>query len=231
VLTKDASAGFFLRAVFLLRFRSHWRGSGGLPEEVTRIAVKQANAAFVRSYLSETELPRDGSPEVVLAGRSNVGKSSLVNGLVGKKGLARTGSRPGTTQAINFFRLDGRFYLVDLPGFGYHEAGKHASREWAREIRRYIQRRETIVLVLQLVDCRIDPTEQDVQLAAWLDRTGLPRAVVATKCDKLSNNEQMKRKTRLSECMNRAEIILSSAVTGQGCREIWKRMAEAIQNG
>jgi len=193
--------------------------------------VKQANAEFVRSYLSESELPRDGLPEVALAGRSNVGKSSLVNSLVGRKALARTGSRPGTTQAINFFRLNGRCYLVDLPGFGYHEAGKQASREWAREIRRYIQRRETIVLVLQLVDCRIDPTEQDLLLAAWLDRAGLPRAVIATKCDKLSRNEQVKRKVRLSECMNRTEVILSSAITGQGCREIWKRMAEAVQNG
>ena len=193
--------------------------------------MKQTDAEFVRSYLSESELPRDGSPEVVLAGRSNVGKSSLVNSLTGRKGLARTGSRPGTTQAINFFRLAGGFYLVDLPGFGYHEAGRQASREWAREIRRYIQKRESIVLVLQLLDCRIDPMEQDLQLAAWLDRAGLSRAVVATKCDKLSRNQQASRRQRLSECMNRAEIILSSAATGQGCGEIWKRMAEAVQNG
>ena len=198
---------------------------------MTRIAVRQTRAEFVRSFLSESELPRDGSPEVVLAGRSNVGKSSLINSLVGRKGLARTGSRPGTTQAINFYRLEGRFYLVDLPGFGYHEAGKQASREWARQIRRYIQRRETIVLVLQLIDGRIEPTDQDLQLAAWLDHAGIQRAVVATKCDKLSGDEQVKCRSQLAECMSRAEIILSSAVTGQGCREIWKRVADATRNG
>ena len=170
-------------------------------------------------------------PEVVVAGRSNVGKSSLINSLLGHRGLARSGSRPGTTRALNFYRTDGRFYLVDLPGFGYSEAGKRAGREWAREIRNYVRDRRSIVLVIQLVDCRMDQTDLDIRLAAWLDRLGIPRVVVATKSDKLSGNGQVVQKNRISNCMNGAEVILSSAVTGQGSKEIWKRMADAIQNG
>lgn len=193
--------------------------------------MKLSRAEYVKSALQERDFPRDGLPEVVIAGRSNVGKSSLINALTLKRGLARTSATPGKTLTFNFYRIDQQFYLVDIPGFGYSRAGKAASKRWGKEIERYFRSRPTIALVLQLVDARMAPTELDLQLAGWLDSLRILRLVVGTKSDKLSGNGQAVQRKRLSEELGGVEVILASAETGQGCREIWNRMAEAVRNG
>jgi GTP-binding protein len=127
-------------------------------------------ADFVISAVSESDFPQEGIPEVVFAGRSNVGKSSLMNRLVGNEKLARTSSTPGKTQSINFYRLNRSFFFVDLPGYGYAKAGKAAVEQWKRLIERYFRTRTTIVLVIQLIDSRMPPTDSDFQLAGWMCR-------------------------------------------------------------
>ncbi len=186
-------------------------------------------AEFVVSAFTERDFPRDGIPEVVLAGRSNVGKSSLINRLAGKKSLARTSSTPGKTQSINFYRFERSFFLVDLPGFGYARAAKNANRQWKRLVEEYFQDRPAISLVIQLVDARMNPTALDIELTEWLDYLNIPRIVVATKADKLSGNERVTQSRELSKFFRGGPVILSSAVSGIGCTEIWKRVTDAIR--
>ena len=184
-------------------------------------------AEFVKSAVSERDFPAEGIPEVVFTGRSNVGKSSLINKLVGNRKLARTSSTPGKTQSINYYLLDRTFFFVDLPGFGYAKAGKFAVRKWKDLIERYFHKQSTIALVIQLVDSRMPPTDMDIQLAEWLDELQLPRIVVATKSDKLSNSQKILQSRLLTGSMGGRPIVMSSAKTGEGCREIWKQVQQA----
>jgi len=186
------------------------------------------HAEFVVSAFSERDFPRPDIPEVVLAGRSNVGKSSLINRLAGQKSLARTSSTPGKTRCINFYRMDGAFFLVDLPGYGYSAAGRAASRSWRRLIESYFENRARIALAVQLVDARMPPTPLDTQLAGWLDRLGIRRMIVATKSDKLSGNERKVQQREISLAFAGAPVTLTSAATGDGCKEIWKHITEAL---
>ncbi len=185
---------------------------------------------FVVSAFSERDFPRDGIPEVVVAGRSNVGKSSLINRLAGVRRLARTSGTPGKTRSINFYRFESSFFLVDLPGFGYSRMGKAASRKWERLIEQYFRGRPTIALVIQLVDARMAPTALDLEMAEWLDFLKIPRIVVATKSDKLSGNEKSRQPREISNTFGGMSVILSSAVTGTGCTEIWKQVNQALRN-
>jgi GTP-binding protein len=164
---------------------------------------------------------------VVLAGRSNVGKSSLINRLVGRKGLARTSSTPGKTRSVNFYGYDGRFYLVDLPGFGYAR-GKRDD-EWRELAESYFARHETVALVIQLVDARMSPTPLDLQFSDWVKEYRIPRLVAATKADKLSGNERVTHLRRIREEIAGVPVVLSSSVTGMGCTEIWNRVVDATQ--
>jgi GTP-binding protein len=186
-------------------------------------------AEFIVSAFAERDFPREGIPEVVIAGRSNVGKSSLINRLAGKKGLARISSTPGKTQSINFYRFERSFFLVDLPGFGYATAGKAESQKWKRLVEQYFRGRQTITLVIQLVDARMTPTRLDLELAEWLNHENIRRLVVATKADKLSGNARVVQSRLISNTLGGQPVILSSAVTGTGCNEIWKWVIEAIQ--
>ena len=185
-------------------------------------------AEFVKSAVSERDFPVEGIPEVVFTGRSNVGKSSLINKLVGNRKLARTSSTPGKTQSINYFRLNGTFFFVDLPGFGYAKAAKFAVRKWKVLIDRYFHKQTTIALVIQLVDSRMQPTEMDIQLSEWLDDLNLPRIVVATKSDKLSKNQKSLQERIISGSLGNQPVVMSSAKTGEGCREIWKQVQQGV---
>lgn len=182
---------------------------------------------FVISAVSERDFPRSGIPEVVFAGRSNVGKSSLINRLVGNVKLARTSSTPGKTQSINFYRINGSYFFVDLPGFGYAKTDKSTIRQWKILIERYFQNRSTIALAIQLIDSRMPPTNLDVQLSEWLDELEIPRLIVGTKSDKLSNNQKGSQLRVISNSLGLHSIVMSSAETGMGCKEIWKRVLEA----
>jgi GTP-binding protein len=184
-------------------------------------------ADFVISAVSERDFPKEGIPEIVFAGRSNVGKSSLINRLTGNEKLARTSSTPGKTQSINFYRLNGSFFFVDLPGYGYAKAGKSAVQQWKRIIDQYFRKRSVIVLTIQIVDSRMPPTDSDLQLSEWLQRIEIPYMVVATKADKLSNNQQHAQLSVISSSFGGQPVVMSSAKTGTGCREIWKRVLQA----
>jgi GTP-binding protein len=187
-------------------------------------------AEFVVSAMVARDFPSDGLPEVALAGRSNVGKSSLINRLAKIKGLARTSSTPGKTQSINFYRVDRSFYLVDLPGYGFAKAGKELSRKWQVSTEQYFRNRPAIALVIQLVDARMPPTVLDFQLAEWLQHWAIQRLLVATKADKLSGNQLPAHARMISEALGGDQIIMSSAITGMGSKEIWARVVSATQN-
>jgi GTP-binding protein len=184
-------------------------------------------ADFIISAVSERDFPQAGMPEIVFAGRSNVGKSSLINRLAGTGKLARTSSTPGKTQTINFYLLNGAFFFVDLPGFGYAKAGQSAVRQWKRLVERYLVKRSNIVLAIQLVDSRMPPTKLDLQLSEWLEKLNMPLLLVAAKADKLSNNRKNAQLRIICDSFGGQSVVMSSAKTGAGCKEIWKRIHQA----
>lgn len=190
--------------------------------------MKNTQVELVASAFLPRDFPRAEMPEIVLAGRSNVGKSSLINRLIGVKGLARTSAKPGKTRSINFYRCGSSFSLVDLPGFGFAH-GRTGSREWKKLVEQYFRSRPAVALVIHLIDARRPPTELDVQFAGWLAHLGVPRLIAATKADKLSGNQRAVELQAIAEKFPEAPVIFSSAVTGIGCKQIWDRVVEATQ--
>jgi GTP-binding protein len=188
-------------------------------------------AEFIMSAVSGSDFPREGIPEIVFAGRSNVGKSSLINRLAGNEKLARTSSTPGKTQSINFYRINRSFMFVDLPGYGYAKAPKAEIRQWKQLVDRYFEERPAVVLALHLVDARMPPTRLDLQLSGWIERLEIPRMIVATKSDKLSGNQKAIQMRLISGSLSGQPVIMSSAKTGAGCREIWERVLKAAAVG
>ncbi len=191
--------------------------------------MRKDAAEFVVSAYSWRDFPRESLPEIVLAGRSNVGKSSLINKLSGSKRVARIGSSPGTTRSVNFYRCKGKFMLVDLPGYGYATAGRKQAMQWKRLVEDYFRRRRAVALVLHLVDSRLQPSPLDKELQSWMAAFGIPYQVVATKADKLSGNGRSAQTRAISQALA-APVVMCSAVTGLGCNEIWKRLADTIRD-
>ncbi len=181
------------------------------------------HAEFLISATSAEQFPREPKPEVAFLGRSNVGKSSLLNQLVGNQKLAFTSSRPGCTQQINFFDLDGKLRLVDLPGYGYAKAPEAVRRQWAGFINEYLLHREALRLCVCLLDIRRGWMETDRQLREWLEAQQRPYVVVATKADKLRGIQQVRQQVEQirSEIPGR-DVLAVSAQTGQGVKELWQ---------
>ncbi len=185
-------------------------------------------AEFEFSAGTKEQLPKSDMPEIVFSGRSNVGKSSLINKLLNRKALARVSGTPGKTATVNFFQVDGcRF--VDLPGYGYAKVSKSEKERWARLVEGYLAQKRNIVLVLQLVDMRRDPTEDDFFMLRYLSESGLPYAVVCTKSDKLNKTETAARKNRLEELFGSEGIAYYpfSAVTGEGAEALRELIQQA----
>ncbi len=145
-------------------------------------------AKFVISNTDINECPTDGKPEFAFIGRSNVGKSSLINMLVDKKDLAKTSGRPGKTQLINHFIINKEWYLVDLPGYGYAKASKSSRSQWERFIADYLTKRKTLINIFVLLDSRLEPQKIDIEFMGWCAEEGLPFSMVFTKTDKLSTS-------------------------------------------
>jgi GTP-binding protein len=181
-------------------------------------------ASFVIGAAEWAQLPTDGRPEVAFVGRSNVGKSSLLNALLHRKNLAYTSKSPGKTQQLNYFLIDKRFYLVDLPGYGYAKAPRSARAEWAQLQDRYLAERDPLRGVVQLVDSRHPPQDSDVELIEELDRIGHPHLIVLTKADKLSGNGRARAQRRIEECLSDLGIerptVLTSATSGRGIGDV-----------
>ncbi|MCY3824674.1 MAG: ribosome biogenesis GTP-binding protein YihA/YsxC [Nitrospinae bacterium] len=192
------------------------------------------NAQFIKSAAERAGWPRADLPEIAFAGRSNVGKSSLINFLTNRKSLAKTSATPGKTQLVNFFGVDGRFNLVDLPGYGYARVPLAERARWRPMIETYLEHRETLQGVVVLIDSRRGAREMDLHLLEWLAAVNLPACLVLTKADKLKKNERKGVLDALVKTMTDggglygrwSGPILCSANTGLGKREILAQMAE-----
>ena len=161
--------------------------------------MKILSAEFVKSASKPSEYPKGGLPELAIAGKSNVGKSSLINALVNRKNLAKISSTPGRTQLINFFLINGKLSLVDLPGYGYAKVPLHIRQTWKPMVESYLQTREDIRLVILIIDARRGASAEDLNLLDWLDYHRIPSLIVLTKTDKLSQIERAQQKKNLSE--------------------------------
>lgn len=193
--------------------------------------MKVTSARFVTSAIHPDEFPKDGRPEFAFAGRSNVGKSSLLNALLRCKGLAKTSGTPGKTQTINFFDVNGRIYFADLPGYGYAKVPKKVKQRWGEVMTGYLRMRETLRLVVQLVDSRHPPTDKDLEMLELLDHAQVPTLVVATKIDKLKRSQRQRNLQTVRETLDLdkdALIIPFSAVTGEGVRPVWQVIDDLV---
>ena len=147
------------------------------------------NAEFVKSVVNEKDFKNDGLPQIVFSGKSNVGKSSVINKLLNRKNFARVGSEPGKTVHINYFLIDKTAYFVDLPGYGFAKVSKAERDRWGALMEQYFKRTDLITLGVMIVDCRHKPTADDVTMAQWFKDSGCPMVVVANKCDKVKKSE------------------------------------------
>jgi len=193
--------------------------------------MKVISAAFVKSVMRVEQCPRDGRPEVAFVGRSNVGKSSLLNAMLKRKGLAKTSSTPGKTQTINFFDVNGTLYFVDLPGYGYAKVPGAVKLEWSRVMTAYLREREPLKLVVQLLDARHAPTKRDEEMMDLLETAEVPTLVVATKVDKLKRSERTENLKTIRaelELDEDAVVLPFSAVTGEGVKPLWGIIEDAL---
>ncbi|MGH9766753.1 MAG: ribosome biogenesis GTP-binding protein YihA/YsxC [Blastocatellia bacterium] len=190
--------------------------------------MKVISAKFIAAAQAQDSFPKDRRPEIVFMGRSNVGKSSLINSLLGVKGLARTSSTPGRTQSINFFLINDKFYFVDLPGYGYAKTSKENRRAWGNLIEKYLAEREQLMLSILIVDARHEPSPLDLQMKSWLQHSGIPYLVVSTKVDKLSANERQKSRLRAEQVLDTERVIPYSSLTRDGANQIWNEIRTSI---
>lgn len=180
-----------------------------------------------------SQYPAADKPEIAFAGRSNVGKSSLLNLLTGRKSLARVSGSPGKTRTINFYLINGEFRIVDLPGYGYARVSKSESRSWGEMMESYLEKRPNLIKVIQLVDIRHKPSAQDVQMYEYLKYYGLDGIVAATKADKISNNEKQKNLKLIRDTlgMSKDDIIIPvSALKRTGQDKLLDVMEELLDS-
>ena len=185
--------------------------------------VNLQKAEFVRSAAKAGDFPRDGLPQVAFAGRSNVGKSSVINRLLNRKNFARVGAAPGKTTHINYFLIDSQFYLVDLPGYGYAKVSKAEKERWGRLMEEWFADNGLMTLGIMIVDARHKPTADDCTMARWFKESGRPFAVVANKLDKLRKSDILPNLARIRETLELEEavkVIPFSAEKGDGRQEL-----------
>lgn len=191
-------------------------------EKKTKV-IKQAELDIVCGVTSR--LPDTGMPEVAFAGKSNVGKSSLINGLMNRKSLARTSGQPGKTQTINFYKVNREMYLVDLPGYGYARVSQSEKEKWGKMIERYLHTSGNLKAVFLLIDIRHAPSANDCQMYEWILHNGFRPIIIATKLDKLKRSQVQKNLKILREGLRLEKdvtVIPFSAETKQGREEIWE---------
>ena len=191
--------------------------------------MKVTSTEFIKSAFKQNDWPQDDTPEIAFLGRSNVGKSSLINSLLGVRGLARTSNTPGRTQALNFYLINGQFRLVDLPGYGYARAPKALKAEWSEAAENFLAKREQLVLSIHIVDSRHEPSKQDLQLHEWLEHHEKPHLIVATKSDKLSNNELRRNIERAKQALKTDQVVTYSATVKRGREEVWSAIEKSLK--
>jgi len=197
--------------------------------------MKVTCAEFVTGAVSPHQYPPQPYPEVAFIGRSNVGKSSLINSLLNRKKLVKTSSTPGKTQMINFFAINNNLMLADLPGYGFARVPQAVKKKWQSMIEGYLQKRKTLCTVVLILDIRRKPTDLDLQMQEWLETMGIDYVLVATKADKLSQAEQSKQAKLIRKAFVEDEggagLVVYSSQTHRGKKELWKILKAKIKEG
>ena len=188
------------------------------------------DAHFVISATSRSNCPTSDWPEIAFAGRSNVGKSSLINSLLNRKGLVRTSSTPGRTQLLNFFAINEAFFFVDLPGYGFARAPRSVRERWMPMVRGYLEGRSNLRAVVWLLDARREPTPEDLQFLDWLEEAGLPTIPVVTKVDKISRSQLARSLDTIGKSTGLDVDLFTpfSTVTRQGREELWELISDVL---
>lgn len=192
--------------------------------------MKITSANFIKCAFKREDYPPDTLPEVAFAGKSNVGKSSLINTLVNRKNLARTSSTPGRTQSINFFRINEKISFVDLPGYGFTKVPTEIKQQWKPMVETYLKSRKSLKLVVVILDSRREPSTGDINLLEWLQFFKIPALVVITKIDKISKNQRTNQKSLIKEqlALEESQVVMFSALNGEGKEEIWKKVLSLL---
>ncbi|ATO43627.1 ribosome biogenesis GTP-binding protein YihA/YsxC [Loigolactobacillus coryniformis] len=186
---------------------------------------------LVISAVAPMQYPTDGLPEIALTGRSNVGKSSMINKLIQRKKMARTSSTPGKTQTLNFYKLNDAFYFVDVPGYGYAKVSKKDRESFSQMIETYLQERDNLRGVISLIDVRHEPTKDDLAMYKYLQFFGVPVLVVATKGDKVPRGKWNQRESKLKKALElnqTDDLVVFSSTTGIGGDQIWQWVEEHL---
>ena len=193
--------------------------------------IHEQNTTLFRVCGNVSQFPPESMPEIAFAGKSNVGKSSLINMLLGRKGLAHTSSVPGKTQTVNWYNVDNALFFVDLPGYGYAKAAKKEQDRWSRAIEDYLHRRGTLRGVLLLTDIRHEPGENDKLMLNWLREYQIPTVIATTKSDKLNRSQILKQTSLIAKTLDAdpASVIAVSALKGDGRDILWKQLLQLIK--
>ncbi|AEP01789.1 ribosome biogenesis GTP-binding protein YihA/YsxC [Weizmannia coagulans] len=194
--------------------------------------MKVTEAELVISAVRQEQYPEGHLPEIALAGRSNVGKSSFINKMINRKALARTSSKPGKTQTLNFYKIENKLYFVDVPGYGFAKVSKKEREKWGRMIETYMTSRKQLKTVVLIVDVRHPPTNDDCLMYNFLKYYKIPCIVVATKADKIPKGKWASHLKTAKETLNlekEDEIILFSSETGEGKDKVWASLMERIK--
>lgn len=193
--------------------------------------INTHKADILLSAVSKAQYPQDDQPEIALAGRSNVGKSSFINTLLGRKNLARTSSKPGKTQQLNFYNIDDKLRFVDVPGYGYAKVSKTERAKWGKMIEEYLTSRDNLRAVVSLVDMRHEPTADDIQMYEFLKYYEIPVIVVATKADKIPRGKWNKHESVIKKKLgfeSSDRFIVFSSETRQGYDEAWQCILDSL---
>ncbi|WP_203339756.1 ribosome biogenesis GTP-binding protein YihA/YsxC [Planococcus beijingensis] len=194
--------------------------------------MKVNHVELVISAVRPDQYPEDGLPEFALAGRSNVGKSSFINKMIGRKSMARISSKPGKTQTLNFYKIEEKLFYVDVPGYGYAKVSKSEREAWGKMIERYITDREPLRAVIQIVDLRHPPSRDDIAMYDFMKHYDIPCIIIATKADKIPKGKWDKHKkiVRTTLDMDKTDpLIIFSSETGLGKDEAWKEIESRMQ--
>ncbi len=193
----------------------------------TTAITRKFENKFVGSFFEMKQLPTDRRPQIAVAGRSNVGKSSLLNQILGERKLVKVSSTPGKTRSLNFFMVDEKFYMVDLPGYGFAKVSKKMRASWGQLIEDYLTRSMDLIGLVLLLDCRREPTPEDLELLGWLAERELPVMVVVTKADKLSKSDVNQKVNRIETELG-VHAIPFSTKSGLGKRELIRSVLELV---
>ncbi|MDP7557381.1 MAG: ribosome biogenesis GTP-binding protein YihA/YsxC [Nitrospinaceae bacterium] len=194
--------------------------------------MKIVSAEFMTGAVSSRQYPESGCPELAFVGRSNVGKSSLINSLLNRKKLVKTSQTPGKTQEINFFKVNGDFIFADLPGYGFARVPPAVQKRWKKMIEEYLLKRGSLLAVVFIIDMRRNPSPLDLDLKEWLEACDVDYILVGTKADKLSKSELKKQGIKLNKAYfdgEKDELLIYSSKSGRGRKELWSTISGRME--